>query len=870
MTDRLPDPAIALTFPAATRSSAAADVELVAEHERSRAAALFADSDWAELGRHYDALAERAWKTTHRAEALRLLLAARAAAQRAGDSAALLDRTRFLAERYRLSAAFLAAEAWNMEQLSTPPEPANAKYHVTAWRARAALCEPSGDYESAVRFSDRSLAVAEQFEGAPGVAQARAQSLLQRATTERLRGHLETAYSFLDQARQRAQALRGKDDSPNLRGQIALAHARMDISVGHFPSAHAMYQEAESCFREAGSSVNVRVVRVARIAALRLLDRLPEALDLCRALVEECQQLRLHRIHGQVLLEQAEVLEAMGEGEKAARVLAQARPHFEGQRTLEAARWNRHMGRRSIMSGGDMGCAAAHLTAALGIAIREESRDLTRTWYALHDVLRLEGSAELPRSLHLLVSRTAVACADLQRDQLTRPENRWALQEQREEVYAGALMAHGAEQRHEDIAHIVELGRSDVLDHLLDNRDEVGRPPSPLSSPLPPRDDPERVEEIFRAARAVHAALVGDREPNPGCQAPVVPGRLPSSTETDELADVVVLVQIGKGPEGWWSSVVSRARHGVWHSSRQIAPPKLDKLMELLTAGKPLPAYGVSNSTWEALARFLLPHDIAWRGSVDRPLALLLSPDLRLWQLPYGALRRDGVCLLDVAEVTLTPSLRVQARLHRTRADADATAGSTDMRAISVLDSTLKGSADEFKALAAWPGSHEELSVLDPAEDLASAALLYLSGLGDTAGTTTLGPLGVTFDVLAGLRLPRLLILNGCWTGTAASRFGQDPLSLAVGGILGGAETVIAGIGHINSWSSAQVGAQILAPVSRGRTPSSALRQAQRTLRDTHPGLGPYDWAGMCLIGLGDRHLFRESTSSGPSPADPE
>lgn len=865
LTDRMVDPATALSFPAATRSSASPEAELaelVEKHERLHADALFAESNWAELGRHYDVLAERAWKGTHRAEALRLLLAARAAAQRAGDSEALLERTRFLAERYRLCAAFLAAEAWNMEQLGSPLVPANAKYHVTAWRARAALCEPSGAYESAVVFSDRSLAVAEQFQGAPGVAQARAQSLLQRATTERLRGHLESAYSFLDDARERAQALRGKEDSPNLRGQIALAHARMDITVGHFPSALAMYQEAEDCFRESGSNVNVRVVRVARIAALRLLDRLPEALALSRELAEESEKLRLHRIHGQVLLEQAEVLEALGEGEEAGRVLERARPHYESKGTLEAARWNRHTGRRLIMSHGDMDRAAAHLTAALGIATREQSRDLTRTWYALHDLLRLEGDAELPQALRLLVSRTALACADLQRDRLTRPENRWALQEQREEVYAGALMAHAAAQRHEDVARIVELGRSDVLDHLLENRAELGRPPSPtLSSRLPSSNDPERVEEVFRAARAVHAALAGDRVPPAGHHAPTPPGRLPSPTETDELADVVVLVQVGKGPDGWWSSVVSRVRRGAWHSVRQTAPAELAELMELLTAGEPLPEYGVSVRTWEALGRFLLPHDAVWHGTVDRPVSLLLSPDLRLWQLPYGALRREGVCLLDVAEVTLTPSLRTQTMLYRTRADTGALPDATVARAISVLDATLNGHADEFAALSAWPGSHHELTALGPVEDLASAALLYLSGLGEAAGTTTLGPLAVTFDLLAGLRLPRLLILNGCWTGTAASRFGRDPLSLAVGGVLGRAQTVVAGIGHINSWSSAQVGAAILPSISLGRTPSSALRHAQRTLRDTYPELGPYDWAGMCLIGLGGHSLFHPPTT---------
>ncbi|MGW0581597.1 tetratricopeptide repeat protein, partial [Streptomyces sp. NPDC002920] len=434
LTDRLADPGTAFSFPpaTATRQSTPPNAEFVEDAERTRATDLFRASDWADLGHHYDRIAERAWRTNRPAEALRLLLAARAAAQRAGDTGALLERTRFLAERHRLSTAFLAAEAWNLEQLGTEPTPVNAPYHVSAWRARAELCEPSGAYESAVAFSDRALAVAERFAGAPGVAEARARALLQRGNTERLRGHLETAYSYLRDAREEAERLTGEKASPHLRGLIARIHARMDVTVGHFESALAMYLEAEDCFRESGSGVNVRVVRLARVSALRSLGRLPDALALCRELVRECEELGLDRIRGQLLLEQAEVLEAMGDGEETARTLELARRHHEGARTLEAARWNRHMGRRLIMSKGDMKAAAAHLTASLGIATREEGPDLTRTWYALHDLLRLEGDAELPESLRLSASRTALAGADLQRDRLSRPENRWALHEQRE------------------------------------------------------------------------------------------------------------------------------------------------------------------------------------------------------------------------------------------------------------------------------------------------------------------------------------------------------------------------------------------------------------------------------------------------------
>ncbi|MDC2960390.1 CHAT domain-containing protein [Streptomyces gilvifuscus] len=853
LTDRLahPDTAFSLALTTATRHPAAASAEFVQNDERSRAASLFHESNWGELYDLYDRLAERAWKANCRTEALRLHIAARAVAKRAGDVAALLDTTRFLAERHRLSTAFLAAEAWNLQQLTTSPTPETAMYHVIAWRARSELCEPVAAYESAVVFSDQSLAVAQRFPAAPGVARARTQTLLQRGNTERLRGHLETAYAFLREARQQAEQLQGKDASAHIQGLIARAHARMDVTVGHFESALSMYLEAEDYFRKSESSVNVRVVRVARVAALRLLGRFPEALALCRELAQECEELGQDRTRGQILLEQAEVLEEMDEGEEAGHILEQARRYHEGRRTLEAARWNRHMGRRLIISKGDMERAAAHLTTSLDIAIRDEGPDLTRTWYVLHDLSRLE----IFDPLRLVASRTALVGADLQRDRLSLPRNRWALHEQREEVYAGALMVHTAAQQHEDVARIVELGRSDVLDHILENPTR-GTHQSLTELPLVlPPSDPDRVQEVFRSARAIHTALTGDPAGSSRIEAPTLPGRLPSATEADALADVVVLLQVGRGSEGWWSSVASRTRHGSWHASRQTAPPELDALLSLLATGEPLPEYGISDRTWEALGRFLLPHDTAWGGTTEHPLSLLLSPDLRLWQLPYGALRRDGVCLLDVAEVTLTPSLRTQSLLHRAHTSTDPVPEAAAAPAASVLDPQLNGHQNENEALSAWPGSHLHLDTLDPARDLTTAALLYLSGLGDAAGATRLGPLGITLDLLAALRLPRLLILNGCWTGTAASRYGRDPLSLAVGGLLGGARTVVAGIGYINSWSSAQVGAAVLSSIARGETPGSALRQAQRTLRNTYPELGPYDWAGMCLIGLGEQPL---------------
>jgi hypothetical protein len=98
--------------------------------------------------------------------------------------------------------------------------------------------------------------------------------------------------------------------------------------------------------------------------------------------------------------------------------------------------------------------------------------------------------------------------------------------------------------------------------------------------------------------------------------------------------------------------------------------------------------------------------------------------------------------------------------------------------------------------------------------------------------------------------LPPVLVLNGCWSGTATSRFGRDPLSLAVGGLLGRADTVVAGVGEVGGHAAAHVGSALLALLKSGIPVRSALRQAQLAIRDASPELAPYDWAGLCLVGV--------------------
>ncbi|CAM3407459.1 CHAT domain-containing protein [Kibdelosporangium persicum] len=278
--------------------------------------------------------------------------------------------------------------------------------------------------------------------------------------------------------------------------------------------------------------------------------------------------------------------------------------------------------------------------------------------------------------------------------------------------------------------------------------------------------------------------------------------------------------------------------------------------MDTLSRGDELPQRGITRAKWDSLGAFLFPHEEIWSGTNESPRSVLVCPDPRLWQLPLGALTRDGVHLAGVAELVLTPSLRTAALVaSRSRTRQSRPLGPT----VSILDPRLPGHDVERQTLDMWAADHVEDSGLDM---VSQACMLYISGRGDAAGeSATLGHTAITLERLANLPLPPLVVLNGCWSGTAVSRYGTDPLSLAVGAMLGDADSVIAGTGAIGGIGSALV-AQHLFPLLRSGIPvRSALRLAQLRVRDEHPELGPFEWAGLCMVGIDARWNGRAFTS---------
>ncbi|MFL6122597.1 hypothetical protein [Actinophytocola sp.] len=627
----------------------------------------------------------------------------------------------------------------------------------------------------------------------------------------RVQGNLDDAVAMVREARRFVET---NATDAFTEGLVALREGGLEVVLGRGAPALEAYRRAEKHFTGV-SRTNVDIVRIRQITCLRMVGELPQALKQADRLEAEFRAEQDAYRLGQVLLEKAEVLNDLGDQPAVAATLEAARPLYENQTTLEALRWHRHVARTLIATRKDAAAAAQHLAAVLEVASAPERADLTRTMLALSDLLRLSDDVPVPSRLWLTASRAALLAADWQRPSLDEPATRWSMHAQREEVYAAGVLLHARTGDTAAVAQIAETGRADVLNQILSGKTAVGTLDELRVVPAP--SDPTTLSKVFEVG-AIAATTLGTGQlaaPMPDLP---FPGHLPPDTELAEHAEVVVLAQVGTDTTDWWSTCTVWTRETGWQTRFEVAAPAVGTLLDKLSRGDELPQRGITRKTWESLGISLFPHEEIWSGTGDRPQSVLVCPDPRLWQVPLGALVRGGLHLADVAEVALTPSLRTAGLMTtRSRTRPSQPTGP----AVSILDTRLPGHDLEREALNAWPNGHVQLPDLDV---LSQASLLYVNGYGGTAGeSASLGHTKITLERLANLALPPVVVLNGCWSGTAASRYGTDPLSLAVGAMLGGADTVIAGTGTIGGIGSALVVQHLLPLLSLG-VPRSGRR----------------------------------------------
>src|SRR5580704_19537940 len=198
--DLLAAPARALMFPGEPAGTRWSD-QLVELAEQLHAAA-----DWPVLAQVYQHAADVAWRDGCRRASVRLLLAERVLAQRAGDEHRVLESTFFLASRHRLQASFVAAEAWAWQVVRAPVTPDSAVIQVGALRELASVREMQSRYESGLLLCDQAEAMCRQYAEAPGMAAAHVKTLLHRSVLERLQGAVDRAAAAVRQAATLAEA----------------------------------------------------------------------------------------------------------------------------------------------------------------------------------------------------------------------------------------------------------------------------------------------------------------------------------------------------------------------------------------------------------------------------------------------------------------------------------------------------------------------------------------------------------------------------------------------------------------------------------------------------------------------------------------
>lgn len=718
----------------------------------------------------------------------------------------------YVVMQHRVTRSATAAHYWSAVLLSRAD--IAPLYQARLWRELAALHEVDGSYEKGLACIKESLAICARYPADEAMQAAASQSHLQRSTLLRLSGRYAEARMAIASAQEAA----GPSPAPLVRGLLALRTAGLDLVIGHLDDAERRYAEAAELF-DGVSENNRRYAVLRQVTCLRGQGDWDAAADLATRLLDDVAGDPYRT--GQVLLELAEVEIERRNETGLTRVLDQAAPLLSEGDGVESLRWRTLIARSAVVFHKSDPATVQRALTALGevlqIASRQGRGDLTRLLMALHTLGRLSAVHELPfTSLH--ATRAAVLAAEIQRIAMTNTEDRWQMKRTREPVYSLAALLHTQHGLHADTAAVLELGKADLIELAL------GDPAlSLLTENLAPSPPLETQRELAEAV-----ALLADSLSDITLSASMMPP-LSGTAFPPAGFDQSLTIGLIDDERGWTAIRALGSPTAAWSSSTVTAPAKVSTLLTRLVSSSAPDLRGVSNATWRQLGRFLIPNEVA----DSRSGSLLISPDPRLWQIPWPALPLGERYLVDRGPLTLTPSLLSHRALHQRAAVLPLGSGSVDIH----LDDTLCGSDLEREALQRWSESVRP-----------RPGLFYITGHASSP-ESAVGAERLDFATLSRAQLPEIVILNGCWTGASRPVYGRDPFSLAVGALIGGAKHVIAGSGHIGSEASGHVGSGLLRQLANGLEVASALRQAQIAVRDDHPEAGPLDWGGLVAVG---------------------
>lgn len=759
-----------------------------------------------------------------------------------------------IAQAHRLLQSDVAAEAWLRRDLATEVGEVTANQHVRALIGLSAIEHRSGDNDTAVGLALRAIALAEEYPNAPDVQpKSLALALLQHSAAARTAGD----YLSSSESLRRALPLAEASGDVNLTGQVHLRWGALLLAYGEAGRAIEQLESAAADFRSV-SPHNALQARLRLVAAWRLAGDVRRAVAEAASLFADDTGSVPH-IRLQIGLEWAEALQSLGDLDAAAHVLERVGRLTIGARSLEVARWHIHMARLSVagVSTGSNRTDLEHVVEALRLAV--DRHDLTRAAFAAALVPRLMG---LPDAIRLYAARLCVALVDAQRRLVVEPGNRASLQSDRAEAFSQAAFVELDLGDPFRAVHAVEAGRSDLLETLLatvipGGRDEsgpgdtsnLGSAQTSTRSVQAPDEwilqahplTASRLDVMFAAVAQLTTALCDGVCPGTEVDS-LFAATIQRSSEHPRLvlqlhrnAESLSLIRLWSLPGDEWSGDIVR-----------LPEPVSWLVQTSLTAGVvPSP---VRPSIWQLFAETLIPQSLITAMPDDS--TLVLSPDQRLWALPLGALSwLHPMRASSGLPIVITPSLAVCESVARSSTPPDGERWAAGF----VLAQGLPGSSVEAEILRTWNGRMaltESVEQMSDLSDLSRCQLLYVSGHGSGPGSrTTLGDGGLDLITLAEALLPPLVVLAGCWSGSPTSAYGRDPLSLALGALLGGARVVVAGSGPVHSAATGEAGAAYVERVLHGIPPAQALVAAHSRVRRAHPELPPPAWGGLFLVG---------------------
>jgi hypothetical protein len=260
---------------------------------------------------------------------------------------------------------------------------------------------------------------------------------------------------------------------------------------------------------------------------------------------------------------------------------------------------------------------------------------------------------------------------------------------------------------------------------------------------------------------------------------------------------------------------------------------------------------GRSAHPWQEDLSWLIPDPlqdllITQHGDVD----LVIVPTGELWAVPFAALMIETVPLVELATITLAPSLAVAAtastrKVRRVR------------KAVALLDSGLRGAALERDALA----RHFQLTEVSDVRQLVGALegkaryeVGVVSAHGDhvrgLAHALRIGDQRLFAAELLRHEVPLWWVMGACWSGGLDHEPGHEPIGLPTVALLRGARAVVAALHRVPDRATGRILAGLYSGLASGASAPAALRAAQRDYLSAERGSRRLvDWAPLVTIG---------------------